>query len=88
MAGLNSRSFLKHAAVYGFGTLLLQAASVVLLPLYTRYLTPADYGTLEILNRVGQVLGIVKRTGRGSREPHDGRPTGGQSVWPGGGPRV
>jgi len=54
-----NRSFLKHAAVYGLGTLLLQAASVVLLPLYTRYLAPADYGVLEILSRAGQVLGIL-----------------------------
>jgi O-antigen/teichoic acid export membrane protein len=51
--------FLKHAAIYGFGTLLLQAASVVLLPLYTHCLAPADFGVLEILSRTGQVLGIV-----------------------------
>ncbi|MCD4728685.1 MAG: lipopolysaccharide biosynthesis protein, partial [Pirellulales bacterium] len=52
-------SFLKHAAVYGFGTLLLQASGVVLLPLYTRYLTPADFGILEILERTGSVLTIL-----------------------------
>jgi len=51
-------SFLKHAAVYGLGTLLLQAASFVLLPLYTGYLTPAEFGVLEILNRIGNVLVI------------------------------
>jgi O-antigen/teichoic acid export membrane protein len=56
--GNSSHSFLKHAVVYGLGTLLLQAASVVLLPLYTRYLTPADYGILEILNRTGDVLTV------------------------------
>jgi O-antigen/teichoic acid export membrane protein len=54
----SNRPFLKHAAVYGVGTLLLQAASVVLLPLYTRYLAPADYGILEILNRTGDVLTV------------------------------
>ncbi len=58
MAEPQHRSFLTHAAVYGFGALLLQAASVVLLPLYTHYLTPADFGVLEILNRTGQVIGI------------------------------
>ncbi len=51
-------SFLKHAAVYGIGTIVLQAASIVLLPLYTNYLTPAEYGVMEILNRIGDVLVI------------------------------
>ncbi len=59
MAESQHHSFLRHAAVYGLGTLLLQAASVVLLPLYTRYLTPSDYGILEILSRTGQFIGIV-----------------------------
>jgi O-antigen/teichoic acid export membrane protein len=54
----HSRSFLSNAAIYGLGTLLLQMANVVLLPLYTRYLSPADFGTLEILNRTGQIIGI------------------------------
>ena len=31
----------------------------MLLPLYTRYLTPGDYGILEILSRTGQFIGIV-----------------------------
>ncbi len=57
MDEFRNRSFLRHAAVYGMGTLVLQAASVVL-PLCTRYLTPADYGVLEILSRTGQVIAI------------------------------
>ncbi len=59
MAESNNRSFLTHAVVYGAGAILLQAASIVLLPLYTRYLTPADFGILEILSRTGQLLGII-----------------------------
>ena len=54
----DSRSFLRHALTYGGGTLLLQAASVLLLPLYTRYLSPAEFGVLDILNRLGEVLCI------------------------------
>lgn len=45
--------------VYGVGSLLLQAASIVLLPLYTRYLNPADFGILEILSRTGQVISTL-----------------------------
>lgn len=54
----SKRTFLSHAAIYGVGTVLMQAASIVLLPLYTRYLSPADFGTLEILSRAGQIIGI------------------------------
>ncbi len=52
------KSFLTHAAVYGIGLFVLRAASVVLLPLYTNYLSPAEFGMLEILNRIGEVVVI------------------------------
>jgi O-antigen/teichoic acid export membrane protein len=54
---ISSRSFLKHAAVYGLAGLLVQAGGLVLLPLYTHYLTPADYGVLEVLNRLAETVG-------------------------------
>ncbi len=57
-------TFLKHTAIYGLGGLLLQAAGVVLLPLYTRRLAQADFGILEIINRTGEVL-IVLLMARG-----------------------
>src|SRR6516164_9846358 len=51
-------TYLRHAGVYAVGELLLQAAGVILLPLYTRWLTRADFGNLEILERTGEVLTI------------------------------
>lgn len=59
MTESSNRTFLTHAAVYGFGMLLLQVSGVVLLPLYTRYLIPADFGILEILERTGSVLIVL-----------------------------
>ncbi len=55
------QSFLSHAFIYGFGALLLQSASIVLLPLYLNYLEPADYGILEVLTRLGDfvVIGLM-----------------------------
>lgn len=58
-----TKSFLAHAFVYGLGGLIVQAASIVLLPLYTHHLEPSDYGLLEILNRVGEVLTICLMAG-------------------------
>src|SRR5207248_4948340 len=49
-------SFLRHAAVYGSGDLLVYAAGFLLLPLYVRALSPGEYGTLDILNRLGEVV--------------------------------
>jgi O-antigen/teichoic acid export membrane protein len=57
MGMISSRSFVKHALVYGLAGLLVQAASFVLLPLYTRCLTPADYGVLEVLSRMAETVG-------------------------------
>ncbi|MCE5268531.1 MAG: hypothetical protein LLG00_11665, partial [Planctomycetaceae bacterium] len=53
-----SGGFLKHALVYGFGSMMLQVASIVLVPLYTRHLTPGDFGVLEILTRTGQIISV------------------------------
>src|SRR5262249_12698992 len=45
-AAMKGQAFLRHAAVYGAASLLLQAAGFVLLPLYTRCLGPRDFGVL------------------------------------------
>lgn len=50
--------FLKHAAVYAVGDLLLMAAGFILVPLYARWLSPAEFGSLELLDRVGEVAAI------------------------------
>jgi len=62
-AARSPRAFLTHAAIYGFGTLILQAGSIVLLPLYTRHLAPAEFGVLEIISRVGDILNICLMAG-------------------------
>ena len=43
---------LRHAAVYGVGRILSKGISLFLLPFYTYYLTPVDYGVMEILSLV------------------------------------
>jgi O-antigen/teichoic acid export membrane protein len=51
-------SFLRHAAVYGLGTMLVQAAGFLLIPVYTRCLSPAEYGVMEVLARTAEVVYI------------------------------
>jgi O-antigen/teichoic acid export membrane protein len=54
---------LKHSAIYGVGSALSQAVAFILLPLYTRYLTPSDYGVLELIDTTTSLIGIVLSLG-------------------------
>lgn len=53
------RRTLSQSAVYGFGTVLANAAGIIMLPIYTRYLTPSDYGLLEYLQMIIDVVSII-----------------------------
>ena len=49
----------KHAAVYGVGRVLGRAASFLLIPVYTHYLSTPDYGEMEILNLVSMIAAML-----------------------------
>jgi O-antigen/teichoic acid export membrane protein len=53
----------KHSAIYGLGGLVQRILAVLLLPVYTRYLSPSDYGTVETLVALTTVLAITLRLG-------------------------
>jgi O-antigen/teichoic acid export membrane protein len=55
----NKRGFLSNAAIYGIGGAASQIATAILLPLYTHYLTPADFGVLELLQRTGSIVVLL-----------------------------
>ncbi len=53
----------RHSAIYGLGGLVSRILAVLLLPLYTQYLTTADYGKIETLTAASTVLVILLRAG-------------------------
>jgi O-antigen/teichoic acid export membrane protein len=53
----------KHSAIYGLGGIVSRILAVLLLPLYTHYLTTADYGKIETLVAGTTVLVILLRAG-------------------------
>jgi O-antigen/teichoic acid export membrane protein len=53
------RRLLKDTAIYGAGALLTKTLGFLLIPLYTRYLDVADYGTLALLNLLLQVFSFI-----------------------------
>ncbi|MGI8974078.1 MAG: oligosaccharide flippase family protein [Gaiella sp.] len=61
--GAQLRRLGRHSAIYGIGGLVSRVIAVLLLPLYTNYLTPSDYGTIETLLALTTVMGIVLRAG-------------------------
>jgi len=50
---------LKHSSIYGIGTVLNKAVAFLMLPLYTRYLTPTDYGIMELIDTTTGLIGVV-----------------------------
>jgi O-antigen/teichoic acid export membrane protein len=53
----------KHSAIYGLGGLVSRIVAIFLLPLYTRYLSPSDYGVVETMIALTAVLSIVLALG-------------------------
>ena len=46
----------KHTIIYGTGTFLTKAIGFFLIPLYTHYLTPKDYGVLTFLDLTEYII--------------------------------
>jgi len=49
----------RNASIYGLGTLLRHMTALVMLPIYTQYLDPADYGAIEMLTMALEFAGIL-----------------------------
>lgn len=54
-----------HSLTYLIGNVAISASSIVLLPLYTRYLSKSDYGAIEILDSLSSILLIIFMSGLG-----------------------
>ncbi|MBU2649872.1 MAG: oligosaccharide flippase family protein [Bacteroidetes bacterium] len=50
------RNTLKHSIIYGLGKLGTKIIGLVLLPLYTEYLTTEQYGMLSLLEATSQIM--------------------------------
>jgi O-antigen/teichoic acid export membrane protein len=51
-AGAKSRSFVSHTATYAIGNIVRRLVGFAMLPIYTRFLSPADYGVIGLLTLV------------------------------------
>jgi len=53
----------KHFFVYGLGNIANRIVSFILIPVYTHYLSTAEYGTLELLELTSYILGMFLAMG-------------------------
>jgi O-antigen/teichoic acid export membrane protein len=53
------KRLLKHTAIYGTGSIIGKIVGFCMIPMYTRYLTPRDYGTVELLDLSVTLLGSI-----------------------------
>jgi O-antigen/teichoic acid export membrane protein len=58
---LNNRykNLLNQSSLYGLSIFLMKGISLVMLPIYTSYLMPSDYGRLEVLVIFSNIISIV-----------------------------
>ena len=57
------RYLIKDSAIYAVGTLAGQIIGFVMMPVYTRVLTPADYGVVETVMRIVDVINLFLAMG-------------------------
>lgn len=55
----STNKIISHGSIYLLGSILQRCVSFVMLPIYTRCLTPSDYGTIELLSMVLDFVGII-----------------------------
>lgn len=53
------KQFFKDSFLYGFSNILSRGISLLLLPFYTRVLSPVDYGALDILTITGNFVNLL-----------------------------
>lgn len=57
------KRILGHSSIYIVGMMISKAIGFVMIPIYTNFLTPSDYGTLELLSMTTDVVAILAGVG-------------------------
>jgi O-antigen/teichoic acid export membrane protein len=57
------RKLVKHSGIYGLGVVATKSISFLMIPVYTRFLAPRDYGVLELLDLLVFFASTIASTG-------------------------
>lgn len=58
------RGLLGHTLIYGLGNYGIKVLGFLLIPLYTRFLAPADYGVMALVSMYTQVMFVLMNLGQ------------------------
>jgi O-antigen/teichoic acid export membrane protein len=61
-----TKRFIKDAKVYTLGPFIDKAIAILLVPLYTSYLTTEDYGRMSFIMTIGGVFSVIVGLGLGT----------------------
>ncbi len=53
------KKFLSDSLIYSIPAVISRGLSVILVPLYTRVLSPSDYGSLELVTVFGSIVNLT-----------------------------
>jgi O-antigen/teichoic acid export membrane protein len=56
---IRNSKLISNASIYVMGSMLQKAAAFLLIPLYTRYLTPSDYGIIGLAQSIQGVFSLL-----------------------------
>jgi O-antigen/teichoic acid export membrane protein len=60
------KTIIKHSSVYGVANFLQKGIGFLMIPVYTHYLSPAEYGTLELMDLTITIITMLIGMGLGS----------------------
>lgn len=53
------KSFIKNSAIYTIATVLTRGIAIFLVPIYTRYLTPSEYGIIDYFMILASIINLT-----------------------------
>ena len=53
------KSFIQNSAIYAIATVLTRGISILLVPIYTRYITPAEYGVIDYFMILASIINLT-----------------------------
>lgn len=53
------KSFFKNSFIYTIGTVLTRGIAIILVPVYTRYLTPSEYGIIDLFMILSSIVSLT-----------------------------
>lgn len=53
------KTFFKNSFIYTIGTILTRGIGVILIPIYTRYLSPTEYGIIDLFMILTSIISLT-----------------------------